>query len=995
MSPIDGERDRQLRDRMPQAIIVSCWHEGTRQATFGATWLGVRGDMNGIRIVSLLFAMILVVVNLPSGVFPNAVCELARASEIPADSWPMLAHDAARSGATGTEIRPPFARKWYRTFADEGLMAGVQPVVANGLVIVGTLRGVVHAIDVETGEDRWTYRAAGAVLHTCAVSRDLVFFGCADGKVYALRCGDGAPVWSVVTGAAVWNAPAVHDGTVFVGSRDGCLYAIRIDDGKVLWTAKTGGPLLCSPAVKVGSRRVYVGSEDMHVYAVAADDGRLLWRSDKLPGVSLRGYHPVVAPDGAVLVTVTPAASLDRMASVLLDMVREVFGDFASWRHSPDENARLRTANFQLLQQPETYQRQLNYLRRRLQEEPALQTFFVLDPATGRQRGVAPIVYSESMNGTGAPAVVAPDGRVIVKYQVLLRSRYEHYSPFLNVGYLDTATGDITPIMDQSRTYGWHDSLLLVHDEQCQLSVAGRVLLNTHQDNVNAMDLDSLRGYDKPFCRNLHEPQPGEAVNILAHLLHGKPIPTGKEWLARGTAVYGGGSVIDVPVSVAGDSFYYIPTHEMNAGAALVAYRMRADGRAHDTARMTIEKLTSEDWQRLQQQPWDWDTLDMPRLDHVLEVLPGSVPGTCRQPLSAQATQRVAEISDGELDRFIWEAVDFRSADGADDSGLARALADGVRELVEQPWQPLQLPAGKHPEEAYRYFADPLETLYTLARAYPHLGIDGQQQVRQFVAAWSAASGPLADPTVSRTAAGNAGRVRSAYDVPVPLLRIRDELSRSGVARLYPLWLWARVTGDWSKLQRDWVHLRQLGDSQPNAVEEDCRNGYLSGLIAYCRIACHLRDQDTVQLGLVTARRATRERLDYEFAHTAGGLITRVPVGRSIFGRWRHLTPEVARLLAEYSRSTQQHLMDVYVDYHRPTWWLAWNVELMMRNESPFALLTMSGEIFDARALILREPRGTLTRYLDIPWCRADLYYLQKLVHCLEAGMEWTWRDVK
>ena len=174
---------------------------------------------------------------------------------------------------------------------------------------------------------------------------------------------------------------------------------------------------------------------------------------------------------------------------------------------------------------------------------------------------------------------MTPDGRVIVKFQALLRSRYEHYSPFLNVGYLDTATGHITPIMDQSRTYGWHDSLLLVHDEQCQLSVAGRVLINTHQDNVNAMDLDTLRGYGEPFCRNIHEPQPGEAVGIWTHVLRGTPLPVGKEWLARGTAVYGGGSVIDVPVSVAGDSFYFLPTHEINAGAALIAYRMQADGR--------------------------------------------------------------------------------------------------------------------------------------------------------------------------------------------------------------------------------------------------------------------------------------------------------------------------------------------------------------------------------------------------------------------------------
>ena len=296
----------------------------------------------------------------------------------------MLAHDAARSGAPAAEIRPPFARKWYRLFPDEGLMSGVQPVVADGCVVVGTLAGVVHAIDAETGRDRWTFLAPGAVLHACAADGGMVFFGCADGKVYALRTSDGTLAWTVPTGAAVWNAPAVHAGTVLVGSRDGCLYAIDAEDGTLRWTAATDGPLLCSPAVDAKAGRVYVGSEDMHVYALALDDGRQIWRSAKLPGVSLRGYHPVVARDGSVLVTVTPAASLDRMASVLLEMVKEGFGDFASWRHSQEENARLREANFELLKKPETYRRQMEFLRRRLQDEPALQTFFVLDPATGR-----------------------------------------------------------------------------------------------------------------------------------------------------------------------------------------------------------------------------------------------------------------------------------------------------------------------------------------------------------------------------------------------------------------------------------------------------------------------------------------------------------------------------------------------------------------------------------------------------------------------------------
>ena len=85
--------------------------------------------------------------------------------------------------------------------------------------------------------------------------------------------------------------------------------------------------------------------------------------------------------------------------------------------------------------------------------------------------------------------------------------------------------------------------------------------------------------------------------------------------------------------------------------------------------------------------------------------------------------------------------------------------------------------------------------------------------------------------------------------------------------------------------------------------------------------------------------------------------------------------------------------MDVYVDYHRPTWYLAWNVETMWRNECPFAFPTMAAEVFAARALILREPAEKLTRFLDIPWCKADLFYIQKLVFTIEAHGRITWKD--
>jgi len=898
----------------------------------------------------------------------------------------MLAHDAARSGATRAEIRPPFARKWYRLFPKEGLMAGVQPVVSGGRVLVGTLAGRLYAIDSESGADIWRFEAGGPILHACAADPGKVFFGAADGRIYAVRLADGALAWSVQTGAAVWNAPLVCQGLVVAGSRDGRLYAIDAVSGRVRWTGVTGGPLVGSPAADVKRGRMYAGSEDMHVYAFDLKQGELAWKSPKLPGVSFRGYHPVVAPDGSVLVTVTPAVSQDAISPILMDMVKEIFGDLASWRHTKEENDRLREANFKLLEKPETYPAQLAYLRRRLAEEPTFQTFFVLDPATGKQKFVAPIVYAESMNGPAAPAIVAPDGKAIVKYQVLLRSRYGHYSPFLNVGYLDTATGQIAPIMDQSRTYGWHDSLLLVHDEQSQLVVSGRVLINTHQDNVNAMDLDTLQGYGEPFCRNIHEPEPGEALGIWALLLRRQELPVGKEWLARGTAVYGGGSAIDVPVSVAGDSFYFLPTHELNAGAAVIAYRMRPDAKAEKSPAPKAG-LTEEDVKHIERLRWDWDTLEMPRLKATLEGLPRPIPGTRQAPLTEQAEKTVEAIPDAELDRFLWEVPEPRGADRQAAGPLATELRRAVRELISQDWQPLVFPEGKHPSEGYRFFLEPTETLLTLARAYPYLDEELRAAVRGYVGKLRSPGGPLESPTGLRVWRPDSGGVRSAYDVPPErLLRTQDDLVRSGLARLDPLWRWAQASGDWGKLTRDWETLRGLIDEPPGKFEEDCHNGRLAGMIAYCRLAKKMNDGEAVGRGVAAARQAIRQRLRYELAHPRGGLITLAPVNRAIFARWRHLSPEVGRLLAAYGRPIHEELMSTCVDFHRPTWWMAWNVELMWRNETSFSLPTMSAEVFAAKALILGEPAEKLQRYVDLPWCKADLFYIQKLVLCLEAA---------
>lgn len=897
--------------------------------------------------------------------------------------WPMLGGNPGRSGATATEVRPPFARKWYRLFGAEGLMSGVQPVVSGKRLYIGTLHGILHCIDTDSGQDVWTLDMQEAALHAAAVGfveragEDVVFIAGARGSVYAVRSSNGKTLWMRQTGGSVWNAPVLHGGLLVLGDRNGHVYAFDAARGDVRWTARTDGPILNSPAIDVKTNRVYVGSEEMRVYALDLADGKRVWRSDKLPGVSVRGYHPVIAPDGSVMITVTPHAGGDAIQQVMLDMVKEVFGNFSSWRiRDEQEKKRIRAENFELMKRPETYRKQLDYIRRRLADEPALQTFFVLDPETGKQKFVTPLVYAESMNGPGSPPIVTPEGKVIVKYSALLRSRYEHYSPFLNVGYLDTATGRITPLMDESRTYGWHDSLLLVHDEQSQLAVGGDVLINTHQNDVNALDLKTLKGDVQPWAHHVHEVKAGTAAAIWARHLSGRPIDAGWEWLARGTAVYGGGSTIDVPVVICGDSFYYLPTHEINAGAALVAYRMDKSGTASKRSAEPADQLTMQQWRQIKEKTWDWDMLSMPRLDHVQAGLPEKIPGTRQAPRWEEARAAVAEISDREVDELILAEVPLRlDPDEGWRMGPRKRLGEQVAELIGRHWRPLLFPAAKAPSEAYRLFVDPSETLYTLALAYPHLDARLQAEVRGYVE-----KELLTAPLAARTHHPNDGEIRSEYDpAPEKLIRVVTEPGRSDTARLYPLYLWSRATDDWRHIQAHWPVMQRAIEAKGDKSEVDCGNGRVCGLIAACRIAKKLEDRAAFQKVLPQARATVRERLVYEWAHSQGGVITSHGT-RTYLGRWRNLSPGLAHVLRSLGPPGQQEqLVSIYLDHHRPTWWLAWNVELLWRNESSFGFPSTALEAFAAKALLVDTPERELVGYLDRPWCRGDETYIQKL----------------
>ena len=279
--------------------------------------------------------------------------------------WPMLAHDAAQSGATATQLDGPFPKMVPGLCGrrDHGRRAAGH---RRRHVYVGTLRGIVHAIDAERGNevlDAKTRRRHSPQLRR--LRRPSLLRRRRRKPLRGQDAKSGDNLWLLPTGSqsgtprrSTTERPRRQPRRAF-STRRRRDWAGQLEE-------RNRRPPLSSPAIDAKAGRVYIGSEDMHVYALRPGRPAPAWKSDKLPGVSFRGYHPVIAPDGSVMITVMPAAGGDAIQQVLLDMVKEVFGDFASWRHKKDENDRLRKQNFELLEDPQTYAKRNRYLRKRL-----------------------------------------------------------------------------------------------------------------------------------------------------------------------------------------------------------------------------------------------------------------------------------------------------------------------------------------------------------------------------------------------------------------------------------------------------------------------------------------------------------------------------------------------------------------------------------------------------------------------------------------------------
>ena len=195
-----------------------------------------------------------------------------------ADDWPMWRRDAGRTAVSADAVPDKATLKWKRklppltpAFHSERLQfdAGYEPVVAGGLLIVGSSHNdTVTAYDSATGEQRWRIFAGGPVRFAPAVWKDRVFFGSDDGHLYCVR---------LASGKLIQKFQAVPSNRKILGNQ-------RMIS---VWPVR-GGPV-------IADGKVYFAAgvwpmEGVFVYCLDAKSGEIVWLNDRLG--HRYGQHP-------------------------------------------------------------------------------------------------------------------------------------------------------------------------------------------------------------------------------------------------------------------------------------------------------------------------------------------------------------------------------------------------------------------------------------------------------------------------------------------------------------------------------------------------------------------------------------------------------------------------------------------------------------------------------------------------------------------------------
>ncbi len=282
-------------------------------------------------------------------------------------------------------------------------------------------------------------------------------------------------------------------------------------------------------------------------------------------------------------------------------------------------------------------------------------------------------------------------------------------------------------------------------------------------------------------------------------------------------------------------------------------------------------------------------------------------------------------------------------------------------------------------------------------------------------------AGGSADPVRSTSAAGKSDR-RSVHSTPAAtsgrLVRaathspanvsVTAALAHGGVggpfpARsllgVYPLWQAAHtcdlaVKDHWpAVVERVGPVLAKGYTFDPKKAhqkdEAERLTGDLAGLIGFVRLARSptVRDREAEKAGLSRLRQVLELRVNLDRVNPRVLEPTDSTTAKSHAAkpaRYCGLVPEVGAALARHTGGAAGQRLAAFRE-PRPGWWLAAG-DRLIGGENYCGPPHLSRSLFASAALIEGVPAADLAGWVDVPWCAADLYFVEKAALALRGG---------
>ena len=864
--------------------------------------------------------------NLVRGIFLTALLFTARAD------WPMLRGSAAHTGYVEAELPRSFRLEWAVEFQGERIGSAVEPIVANGTLFIGTQSGTLHALDPADGTERWSVPVRGAILQSPAAHRNRVFVASVSGHIHALDATSGAPAWRHAGPFGGYSAaPILADETLIIGSRSGEFLCLDVKDGAVRWRKELRVPIRQTAAAAVDSTRVYVTTEDLRLRAFDLASGKELWTSEPMWGQTARDYYPIVLEHSGrrfVIVRTNPLLTMShRIGRDRTMLARNAGFDDSAWQ-KVDAWIKSDAARGT----PDLWSRESHAISTYLTENPDAQTMYIFDATTGQPANVPPVLWIAGCQSVGAQPAQTRAGTLLTFFRSAYGNWNHGVAPLVALGLLDVRSNSIAPLFhQQGRQPAWN-CFWGTADESQNFVVAGNTALSVHQGTLSGFDL----------TRNELFAIHGERDTYGGFR---SPSWARNEWHGPGR----GGVAVD------GQRLYW------QTGSRILCL---APGAKNKTAQIT--------------------TIAPAR--PTASIAPGApaAPGASTAP--PQTPIPLARVPD--------------------DTELRASLARAVEEWLSDRWAPLFVDPGLSGREFF--FTHSGHAFETAAAAYRHLPEHLQQRLRQRLRHELNTHPPF---LASGAYPLNEGRAREWFQVPPAYrARIGNTSDPHPFAHLWQLWAWTRTADEhdatfahWPAILESYRAFQKRNWKLDPAKGDLHANSYIASLRAFAEMALRRDEPALAEEARTAAGTSTKALLDWwqraaeagtlgsfqgsgeldPFINRGDAISFKVTPHKHKIALFHDLSPELFATIQQAPRDPLGNVWTLFSQLYK-TWPLQGEERQVHFGENfvdppdlafgAFKILVWSG----------KATRAQKFQALDLPSCRADLHYIQKLALALQ-----------